>query len=139
VKATISEARHAVLASGIFRKRCSCMLLLPLPAHLFVRSRELTKALCWLCVSIGNTDKKKEDEETVDEFTRLKKISGKQIAEIRRTITERDDLISSSSGSGGKAAVQLSARVRYVLSEFLICIYVCIYIYIYIHIYIISI
>ena len=51
----------------------------------------------------------------LDVFTRLKKLSGKQIAEIRRTIQERDELISSSSGSGGKAAVQLSARVRELL------------------------
>jgi hypothetical protein len=43
-------------------------------------------------------DKKKEEEEVLDEFTRLKKMSGKQIAEIRRTIAERDELVSSSSG-----------------------------------------
>mmetsp|Transcript_53903 Transcript_53903/g.79039 ORF Transcript_53903/g.79039 Transcript_53903/m.79039 type:complete len:288 (-) Transcript_53903:228-1091(-) len=60
-------------------------------------------------------DKKGKEEEVLDVFTRLKKLSGKQIAEIRRTIQERDELISSSSGSGGKAAVQLSARVRELL------------------------
>jgi len=62
-------------------------------------------------------DKKKKDDETLDEFTRLKKLSGKQIAEIRRTIAERDELISSSAGSGGKSAVQLSSRVRELLRE----------------------
>ena len=65
----------------------------------------------------AKTDKKKKDDETLDEFTRLKKLSGKQIAEIRRTIAERDELISSSAGSGGKSAVQLSSRVRELLRE----------------------
>ena len=53
----------------------------------------------------------------MDEFTRLKKLSHKKIAEIRKTISERDELISSSSGSGGKASVQLSSRVRELLRE----------------------
>jgi syntaxin of plants SYP7 len=62
-------------------------------------------------------DKKKQDEGPEDEFTRLKKLSSKQIGEIRRTITERDDLIASSSGSGGHQSVQLSARIRELLRE----------------------
>jgi len=62
-------------------------------------------------------DKKRADDEATDEFTRLKKLSSKQIGEIRRTITERDELISSSSGSGGHASVQLSARIRELLRE----------------------
>ena len=65
----------------------------------------------------SNADKKKQDEGPEDEFTRLKKLSSKQIGEIRRTITERDDLIASSSGSGGHQSVQLSARIRGTIPE----------------------
>ena len=67
--------------------------------------------------SCPRADKKRADDEATDEFTRLKKLSSKQIGEIRRTITERDELISSSSGSGGHASVQLSARIRELLRE----------------------
>jgi len=76
----------------------------------------LLKRLDELREELGDEkDKKDNDEEVLDEFTRLKKMSGKQIAEIRRTIAERDDLIASSSGHGGKAVVQLSSHVRELL------------------------
>mmetsp|Transcript_46322 Transcript_46322/g.145332 ORF Transcript_46322/g.145332 Transcript_46322/m.145332 type:complete len:289 (-) Transcript_46322:143-1009(-) len=56
-------------------------------------------------------DEKEKNEDDTDEFTRLKKMSAKQMTEIRRMITERDELLSSS-GGGGKAAVQMSSRIR---------------------------
>ncbi len=79
-------------------------------------------------------EKKDKEEAELDEFTRLKKLSARQVrsfealflndwsmsvdlhvlmaqvAEIRKMITERDELLDASSGSGGKQVMPATFR-----------------------------
>ena len=52
------------------------------------------------------------DLEDMDEFTRLKKLAARQVTEIRKLITERDDCLEASSGSSGRQSVMLSSQIR---------------------------
>jgi len=66
---------------------------------------------------LGDKEKKEGPESEVDEFTRLKKQTGKLLNEARVMITERDELLAQMSGSGGKQSVQLSSSIRECLRE----------------------
>eukprot|EP00292_Cryptomonas_paramecium_P011169 CAMPEP_0113728010 /NCGR_PEP_ID=MMETSP0038_2-20120614/41591_1 /TAXON_ID=2898 /ORGANISM="Cryptomonas paramecium" /LENGTH=313 /DNA_ID=CAMNT_0000659363 /DNA_START=31 /DNA_END=972 /DNA_ORIENTATION=- /assembly_acc=CAM_ASM_000170 len=66
---------------------------------------------------LGGDEKKKEEEEALDEFTRLKKLAAKQVNEVRKLIQERDELLEASSGSGGKQSVELSSKIREILRQ----------------------
>jgi len=70
---------------------------------------------CWFDICFP--EKKKEEEEALDEFTRLKKLAAKQVNEVRKLIQERDELLEASSGSGGKQSVELSSKIREILRQ----------------------
>eukprot|EP00288_Rhodomonas_lens_P013008 CAMPEP_0177710732 /NCGR_PEP_ID=MMETSP0484_2-20121128/11489_1 /TAXON_ID=354590 /ORGANISM="Rhodomonas lens, Strain RHODO" /LENGTH=168 /DNA_ID=CAMNT_0019222427 /DNA_START=290 /DNA_END=793 /DNA_ORIENTATION=+ len=61
--------------------------------------------------------KEKVAEEDLDEFSRLRKQAARQIAEIRKLINERDELLEASSGSGGAQSVTLSHKIRQTIKE----------------------
>eukprot|EP00960_Hanusia_phi_P047275 758321-Hanusia_phi.AAC.1 len=59
--------------------------------------------------------KTQQEPEEMDEFTRLKKLAARQVAEIRKMIGDRDELLEASGGSGGRQAVVLSSKIRELL------------------------
>jgi hypothetical protein len=59
---------------------------------------------------LGPAEKKSEEE--MDDFTRWKKLAARQVAEIRKLLSERDECLEASSGSSGRQSVMLSAQIR---------------------------
>jgi len=56
--------------------------------------------------------KSQEEDASLDEFQRVKKRCARQVQEIRKAITERDELLEKVGGSANKTTVEMSARVR---------------------------
>ena len=48
----------------------------------------------------------------LDEFTRTKKACARDVAEVRKAITERDELLEKQSGATTKQTVEMSAKIR---------------------------
>ena len=61
--------------------------------------------------------KQQEEDSSLDEFQRVKKRCARQVQEIRKAITDRDELLEKASGSANKTTVEMSARVRTQLRE----------------------
>lgn len=61
---------------------------------------------------LGPPGPKEVDIEDMDEFTRMKKLAARQVSEVRKLISERDECLEASSGSSGRMSVELSARIR---------------------------
>jgi hypothetical protein len=56
--------------------------------------------------------KQAEEDSSLDEFQRVKKRCARQVQDIRKAITERDELLEKVGGSANKTTVEMSARVR---------------------------
>jgi hypothetical protein len=56
--------------------------------------------------------KQQEEDSSLDEFQRVKKRCARQVQDIRKAITERDELLEKVGGSANKSTVEMSARVR---------------------------
>ncbi|KAJ1492309.1 hypothetical protein T484DRAFT_1931497 [Baffinella frigidus] len=59
-----------------------------------------------------NPNKSQEPEEETDSFSKLRKLAARQVNEIRAMITEREELLEASAGSGGRQSVILSSKIR---------------------------
>jgi hypothetical protein len=61
--------------------------------------------------------KQQEEDSSLDEFQRVKKRCARQVQEIRKAITERDELLEKVGGTANKQTVEMSAKVRVQLRE----------------------
>jgi len=55
---------------------------------------------------------KVDDDADLDEFQRTKKNCARLVSEIRKTISERDELLTKQHGSGTRQTIEMSAKVR---------------------------
>ena len=61
--------------------------------------------------------KQQEEDSSLDEFQRVKKRCARQVQEIRKAITDRDELLEKVGGTANKQTVEMSAKVRVQLRE----------------------
>ena len=57
---------------------------------------------------LGPPGPKEVDIEDMDEFTRMKKLAARQVAEVRKLISERDECLEASSGSSGRKMMSMA-------------------------------